>query len=1097
MSIKKKILLVFCITALLFLTSLGGIIFYWYTHPSAVKPFIEKSVSRSTGTSFTIKDLSYSLKPLSIRAKEIILKPDEELPGFYMEISDLNADIGLEGPFGHKSLTFKDLKIDGFSFQIHESIDLPKITSKPKSPSFFTRILKEMVALFLFRDIKFQAGELVNGHIDAGLGDQTVQVGGIHAKLNPEHKISIECSVQIKLPSREISIIAPNVQITTDHAISLVEPEVKGLLTAQKMTFQHPDADIKNMDISAKLTYDHNNKKLTFEPADLHLKGVSLRHELETKLPLPNLHIKAEGLLSLQDSKLNVFYFHLAAGDILQSKGSLTAVLGPQTGVDLKIVDCGLFPQKLMPLLPDRTKVTLAPFTLSGPVSLHGNINGLKKLERWRWHSDLQANLKQNRFSYKTEQVQLNSRVTGNIKTEGIFPDIRISANVKGDETTLSGMGMELKPFKVNLSLSGKPPAYLIKDLALHIPVAKVAIGSKRELLIDDIHLHILKGRLDGEKGSLSLPEIRLDSSLLKNLMLSLSLDAKQVAIKLEGNQTQLIESALALNMLPSGWQFSGLDSFETSIILKEKGDYSFTSRLGFQELSFQNQDSSCMGEKISINANINGKIQLKNDHIAANISLKVNGGEILYDRFYLDLNKNAFFSSFEGNCDISGKSLQISNLRLGLKDILALDIGGTLFRKVSDNHLNLSVNIPKTSLKPFFQHFILEPFQTEKPFLADLNIGGTISADLKFAGSGRNWTVMGPFRWHEGELLLSDSGLSLQEIDLDLPIWYHHSVTSDRLQVTSAKKNSSLKKEPIKGMLSIKSMDLPFLPKQSLKLKLDAGPNMLSVKSATIFRIPGGNIQLGPVICRDLFGLRPFVETSLTLDSIDTKPLLSGIFSRPIWGTIKGSLDPIHLEGGVLKSHGDIKARVFDGEVILSDFGISGIFSSAPVFKLSAKWNDLSLEEITTDTSFGKIEGALRGHIKDLEIAYGQPQRFDLLLETVKKKGVAQKISVRAVDSIARIGGGQSPFMGLAGVFSTFFKKFPYKKIGVHAALENDIFRINGTIKEGGKEYLMKRGGISGVNIVNQSTDNRIRFKDMVKRIKRVTAPGASPLVK
>ena len=201
--------------------------------------------------------------------------------------------------------------------------------------------------------------------------------------------------------------------------------------------------------------------------------------------------------------------------------------------------------------------------------------------------------------------------------------------------------------------------------------------------------------------------------------------------------------------------------------------------------------------------------------------------------------------------------------------------------------------------------------------------------------------------------------------------------------------------------------------------------------------------------------------------------------------------------KGGVLKSHGDIKARIFDGEVILSDLGISGIFSSAPVFKLSARWDGLSLEEITSGTPFGKIEGALRGHIKDLEIAYGQPQRFDLLLETVKKKGVAQKISVRAVDSIARIGGGQSPFMGLAGAFSTLFKKFPYKKIGVHATLENDIFRINGTIREDGQEYLVKRGGFSGVNVVNQNPDNRIRFKDMVKRIKRITTTKGGPVVK
>ncbi|MGA7143258.1 MAG: hypothetical protein WBY47_02045, partial [Desulfobacterales bacterium] len=71
-----------------------------------------------------------------------------------------------------------------------------------------------------------------------------------------------------------------------------------------------------------------------------------------------------------------------------------------------------------------------------------------------------------------------------------------------------------------------------------------------------------------------------------------------------------------------------------------------------------------------------------------------------------------------------------------------------------------------------------------------------------------------------------------------------------------------------------------------------------------------------------------------------------------------------------------------------------------------------------------------------------------------------------------------------------------PYEKIGIRASLENDVFKVNGTIKEGGTEYLVKRGAFSGVNIVNQNPDNRISFKDMVNRIKRIGA-GSGPVVK
>ena len=191
------------------------------------------------------------------------------------------------------------------------------------------------------------------------------------------------------------------------------------------------------------------------------------------------------------------------------------------------------------------------------------------------------------------------------------------------------------------------------------------------------------------------------------------------------------------------------------------------------------------------------------------------------------------------------------------------------------------------------------------------------------------------------------------------------------------------------------------------------------------------------------------------------------------------------------------MNAGFFGGEIILSGLSASGLFSPSPVCRLSVLFSDLRLEQLTAGTEFGKIEGVMQGRIKGLELAYGQPQSFDLWMETVEKEGVPKRISVEAVDNIARIGGGQSPFVGMAGILTSFFREFPYKKIGIHTTLENDIFTINGTIKEGGKEYLVKRSGFSGVDVINQNPDNRIRFKDMVKRIKFALSSKGKPVIK
>ena len=1122
MKIKRKILLTFFIIALLFLASLCGIGLYYYHHPALIKAFIEKSIARSTHTSFKIEELSYSLKPLRIRAAGVMFEPGEDHRGFHLKIPELTADMILEGAFGSKSLTFKRLKIDGFSCRVSHDMVLPKIESKTKTPSLLVSAVKRLAAFFLFRDIRFQAAQISNGHMVAQTEEQTVRMSNINAHLNTDHFVEISFEALFQWPSRKIQFSAPHLLITTDRAISLVNPEMRCHLTAKEAAFQSPDADIKSMGVmakvifnrnqkslaidladihfkdiflknpdasvrkieaKAKLIYNHNNKKVIFEPLALFVKGAVLKQASETESSPLNLNLKTQGSFDLGKTELDVAGFYLTVSDLVGFKGKINAGLGTETFFRLELSDGHFLAEKALPLVPSELRAQVKPVTLSGPVLFHGIINGMKQEKAWDLDCDLQARVKGSRFSYTAEEMKMSSYITGDIRARGEFPDIKIAVKMNSDKSVFSGKGVVLKPSTVGLSFSGKYPVFEIEELKANVSQASVKTGEK-DILIDDIGINIRKGTLDAKKRSIHMPEVRMESSLLKNLLLALKFEGERLSVVIKGKQTNIMESARALNLVPQGWQISGIDSIQIRANQRRKDTWSFISEIGFQEVGFENGDSSCAGEKISLNAKIAGEIDVKRTFITANASLKVNRGEALYDRFYLDLNSNPFFCSCDGAYDLSKKFLQLSGLRLGIKDILALNMHGNILHGSGDQRIDLLVDMPETSLKPVFDHFVLEPFQTEKPVLTALKIGGDISADLKLTGIGKDLMAMGHFLWHDGGLSFTDNDLSFQGIDLDLPVWYQ---TQKVGKVTEA----------AKGNLSVRSMNIPMLPEQPLTLKLNAGPNSLSIKAPTVIRIPGGRVRIGPLAGKDIFGTQPSINTSLTMNAVEIQPLLSGIWPQPVTGTIDGRLDPIHFEGGTLTTRGNIRAGVFDGEVILYDLGASGMFGSTPVFRMSTRMNALRLAGMTGGTSFGKIEGVLDGYVRDLEVAYGQPQKFDLLLETVKTKGVSQKISVKAVDNIARIGGGQSPFVGLAGGFATLFKEFPYKKIGVSASLENDVFRVNGTIREGGKEYIIKRGSFSGVDIVNQNPDNRASFKDMVKRIKRVTATSGGPVIK
>jgi hypothetical protein len=623
----------------------------------------------------------------------------------------------------------------------------------------------------------------------------------------------------------------------------------------------------------------------------------------------------------------------------------------------------------------------------------------------------------------------------------------------------------------------------VIEELHAEIPQATLATES-RDVQVRDIRVHAQKGSINAEKGLVSLPDVQLTSSLLKNLRLSLDVDEEQIVVDLKGVDTHLAEAALALDLVPSGWEVSGLDSLKVRAVLKDGDRLALTSTLGFKDFAFMDSSGNQMGEGILVEAVSGAEIDLKRSNVTANTTLKIDGGEVLWDNFYFNLAKNPLSVSLKGAYGIEKKSLQLSKMIVGLKDILGLHIHGSILHQAQDPTMDLLAKIEETPLKPIYHHFVSEPFRMQKPFMASMSTKGSISADMRLMGTPNDLTAKGNFTWHDGELLSGDNSFSLQGIELELPLWYQT-------------RKGTVVEETMKGKLSFQSMILPFLPEQPLNLPLDVGPNRLLVRSPTIIGIPGGDVTVGPMTCEDIFGTKRSVRTSLEITGIEINELLPGIWSSPIQGKISGRLDPMYYEGDTLTSQGEMKADAFGGQLILSGVGASRLSTSGPVFSLDAKWSELSLAELTTDTSFGRIDGVLQGYVKGVEIAYGQPQAFDLLLETVKTKGVPQKISVKAVDNIAQIGGGTSPFMGLAGQFARFFKKFPYTKIGVHASLQNDVFRVNGTVKDGGKEYLVKRGRFSGINVVNQNPDNRVSFKDMVKRIKRVTDSNSGPVTK
>ncbi len=160
-----------------------------------------------------------------------------------------------------------------------------------------------------------------------------------------------------------------------------------------------------------------------------------------------------------------------------------------------------------------------------------------------------------------------------------------------------------------------------------------------------------------------------------------------------------------------------------------------------------------------------------------------------------------------------------------------------------------------------------------------------------------------------------------------------------------------------------------------------------------------------------------------------------------------------------------------------------------APTVELDLDFQDLLLAQLTETLEAGTISGVARGAVHHLAIAHGEPVRFDAWMETVPRRGVAQRISVKAIRQIAILGGGGDPLS--QGVLS-FFDEYRYARMGFRCTLENDRFYLRGIEQDGEKEYLVV-GSIlpPRVNVISHTP--AISFSEMVRRLSRLRSERTS----
>ncbi|HEB77481.1 MAG TPA: hypothetical protein ENI90_03005, partial [Methylothermaceae bacterium] len=211
-----------------------------------------------------------------------------------------------------------------------------------------------------------------------------------------------------------------------------------------------------------------------------------------------------------------------------------------------------------------------------------------------------------------------------------------------------------------------------------------------------------------------------------------------------------------------------------------------------------------------------------------------------------------------------------------------------------------------------------------------------------------------------------------------------------------------------------------------------------------------------------------PTVVFSAELKTVSLELLTRVLGMPPLAGTLSGTIPQITYDHPkrTLKLHGRLVIRVFNGRIVIENLMITDLFGALPRLKADVYFHDLDLELVTRHFAFGKITGRLTGYVKNLYLENWHPVAFDAWFGTPADDRSRKRISQKAVENLADLGGGGAVGL-LSRVFLRFFDEFRYNQIGLGCRLRGNVCELSGVAPAPRGFYIVKGGGLPRIDVI------------------------------
>jgi hypothetical protein len=483
------------------------------------------------------------------------------------------------------------------------------------------------------------------------------------------------------------------------------------------------------------------------------------------------------------------------------------------------------------------------------------------------------------------------------------------------------------------------------------------------------------------------------------------------------------------------------------------------TARL--DRLTLQTPDGKAATEALSTSAKI--RASREGDRWHWQISQQLAGGALYLEPVYLEAGKEAITLAGQGYWDPARQHADVASFAFEHAGTAAMN-GRASIEIVTPVKLARAVLSVQSDDLAQFSSVYLKPFAEQTAF-EGLALAGRAQAELTLTENALT------------HLALNFAGLGVHD-------------ENGRIAAEGGEGSIYWSNNPnaaVPSALGWQKLSLYSLPIGPARLAFSARADRIELLKKTRLPFLGGNIALNRFTFQSHPEKEPDIYFEGRLNDVSLEQLSSALHWTPLSGTVSGRIPGVEYHDDRLKLKGELNVKVFDGNIRVANLASSGLFGDFPTLSADIELDRLDLDQITRKFEFGGITGRLSGFVKNLQLEDWRPVGFYAWFGTPEDDDSRHRISQKAVQNIANIGGGGAADL-LSRSVLRFFDTFGYDRIGLGCYLHDGVCQMMGIeAAQTGGYLIIKGGGLPRIDVIGYNS--RVDWDVLVERLKRVTA--------